>query len=196
MTLPEIEKLILWALTTLGSAFLGSYLGAYLKKKGENLATHEDIDKLVEQVSAVTTTTKMIEAKISDDVWRRQKHWELKRDVLFELMRKLRATNDALLHLRTVFAKALQNQAPQNQAEASRKWLAAIGEFEEATLLLDAVCGRELSATCNDLTHHFLQLSKEITQFDQEKFDESQSKIFRLTWEVKNAIRKEFDLPA
>jgi hypothetical protein len=28
--------------------WLGSFLGAYLKKKGENLATHEDIDKLRE----------------------------------------------------------------------------------------------------------------------------------------------------
>ena len=36
------------------SSGAGAYLGSYLKKKGENLATHEDIDKLVDQVSAVT----------------------------------------------------------------------------------------------------------------------------------------------
>jgi hypothetical protein len=44
---------------------LGAYLGAYLKKKGENLATHEDIDKLVSQVSAVTAASKQIEARIT-----------------------------------------------------------------------------------------------------------------------------------
>jgi len=55
------------AVTTLISAGIGAYLGAYLKKKGENLATHEDIGKLLDQVRAVTTITKEIEAKISDE---------------------------------------------------------------------------------------------------------------------------------
>ena len=48
MTLSEL-------VTTLVAAGLGAYLGSYLKKKGENLATHEDLDKLTAQVSAVTT---------------------------------------------------------------------------------------------------------------------------------------------
>jgi hypothetical protein len=62
----------LFVTTVLGS-WLGAYLGSYLKKKGENLATHEDIDKLVDQVSAVTTTTKQIEAQISNAMWRRER---------------------------------------------------------------------------------------------------------------------------
>jgi hypothetical protein len=40
-------------------------ISSYLKKKGENLATHEDVDKLVKQVSAVTAATKQIEANIT-----------------------------------------------------------------------------------------------------------------------------------
>lgn len=44
---------------------LGAYFGSYLKKKGENLATHEDIDMLVRQVSAVTAASKQIEARIT-----------------------------------------------------------------------------------------------------------------------------------
>jgi hypothetical protein len=47
-------------------AGVGAYFGGYLKKKGVNLATHEDIDKVLDQVRAVTTTTKEIEAKISN----------------------------------------------------------------------------------------------------------------------------------
>jgi hypothetical protein len=53
------------AVVTFLSGGTGAYLGSYLKKKGENLATHEDINKLVDQVSAVTTATKQIETKIS-----------------------------------------------------------------------------------------------------------------------------------
>ena len=52
---------------TLISAFVGSWLAGYLRKKGENLATHEDINKLVESVSAVTKVMKEIESKISGD---------------------------------------------------------------------------------------------------------------------------------
>jgi hypothetical protein len=87
-----------WAFTlvTFASAGAGAYLGGYLKKKGENLATHEDVDKLKEQVRVVTTTTKEIEAKISNEVWDRQKRWELKRDVLFEGTKRLSEVDEAL----------------------------------------------------------------------------------------------------
>ncbi len=45
------------------SAGAGAFIGSYLMKKGENLATHEDINKLVDQVKSVTQATKEIEAK-------------------------------------------------------------------------------------------------------------------------------------
>ncbi len=53
-----METLIAWGLTTLVALFIGSYLASYLKKKGKNLATHEHLEMLVEQVRAVTTATK------------------------------------------------------------------------------------------------------------------------------------------
>lgn len=68
---------------------MGAYLGSYLKKKGENLARREDIEGLVEQVSAVTKATKEIEAKISSNVWDRQKQWELKRDLLLDAVKRM-----------------------------------------------------------------------------------------------------------
>jgi uncharacterized secreted protein with C-terminal beta-propeller domain len=54
-----------------------NYFSKYLAKKAENLATHEDIEKLLEQVSAVTTATKHIEAKISNEMWRRERKYDL-----------------------------------------------------------------------------------------------------------------------
>lgn len=70
-------ELVAWGLTTLVTAFVGSFLAGYLKRKGENLATHEDIDKLVDQVAAVTTTAKEIEARISNEAWRRERRSDL-----------------------------------------------------------------------------------------------------------------------
>jgi hypothetical protein len=75
--------------TTFVAGGAGAYLGSYLKKKGENLATHEDLEKLVTQMTAVTTATKNIEARISDEVWQKQKRWEAKREAIFEVMRRL-----------------------------------------------------------------------------------------------------------
>jgi hypothetical protein len=77
----------------------GAYFGAYLKRKGENLATHEDLDKLVAQVAAVTETTENIKAAISDDMWDRQKQWEMRRDIVFEVIRALGQLDNALPEL-------------------------------------------------------------------------------------------------
>src|SRR5258708_33115157 len=92
---------VMLGLAVAASGFLG-FLAGYMKKKGENLATHEDIAKLVEQMSAVTKATKDIEARISSDLWDRQKRWEPKREVLFEATRRLADVEDGLLSIDSV----------------------------------------------------------------------------------------------
>jgi hypothetical protein len=54
--------------------FLKSYLGSYLTAKGKNLATFEDIQKLVAQVQA----TEEAKAGISAKMWDRQARWTAK----------------------------------------------------------------------------------------------------------------------
>ena|SRR5438309_11791011 len=191
-----METLILWCLGTLGSAFLGSYLAAYLKKKGENLATHEDIAKLVEQVRAVTTTTKEIEAKISNDVWRRQKHWELKRDALFDAAKQVRAIEDALFDLASSFylIKATNQVAQAKEAsEASKKWSEVAGQFEDAWLLVSLVCGKELSsayAQFRGLMHELAEkVATDLQAYDSSRIQRGQSSI-----EIMKAIRNELSL--
>lgn len=61
---------VLLAVILIGFAFLiglfASSLRSYASKKGENLATKEDVAEL-------TTIVREIEAKVSDDVWSRQR---------------------------------------------------------------------------------------------------------------------------
>ena len=47
-----MAELLVVFLATMLSSGVGAYVGAYLKRKGENPATHEDIDKLLDQVAA------------------------------------------------------------------------------------------------------------------------------------------------
>jgi hypothetical protein len=151
-----VEKLIALALTTLVGAFIGSYLASYLKKKGENLATHEDLNKLVEQVRAVTTTTKEIEAKISTDVWDRQKRWEMKREVLFVATKRLGAVKFSLRNYEValkVKEKRRQDGIPemaQLMIDAGKQWFDAIEEFRETGLLVETVCGPEIKNACGN----------------------------------------------
>jgi hypothetical protein len=96
---------------------IGTFLVSYLKKKGENLATHEDIKMLVDQMAAVTQATKQIEASIADDLWGKQKRWELQRDVLLaalDQIAKLQGETNKLTAMASVGRKL---QDPQKRAE-------------------------------------------------------------------------------
>lgn len=97
-----IINVVFLVLTTL-VAGAAAYLGAYWREKGKNLATHQDIDKLVDQVAAVTQATKEIEAKISSEMWDRQKRWELKTQAVFEAMKRVMALKDAVAKMQGVY---------------------------------------------------------------------------------------------
>jgi hypothetical protein len=83
------------SLVSLLSAGIGAYFGAYLKKKGENLATHEDFNDLKKQTGELTQATKEIEAKISDELWAGQRQWEMKRDAAVGTLESYQRFRDA-----------------------------------------------------------------------------------------------------
>ena len=88
-----------WGLTSIGGAFVGSYLGAYMKKKGEDLAMKEGFNEVLRRTEETTSATKSIEAKISDEVWNRQKRWETKREVLFTATARHAELEDSVMDL-------------------------------------------------------------------------------------------------
>jgi hypothetical protein len=62
--------------------FLKSYLESYLGEKGKNLATKEDIDRIVR-------TTEEIKAEIGSTAWLKQKRWDRKWDCYVEVVKNL-----------------------------------------------------------------------------------------------------------
>lgn len=77
-------------------AAAGAYFGSYLRKKGENLATREDIDKMVDQVERTTKASEEVKAAISNDLWLKQKRWDLRRDVYAQLLEAFEALSQSL----------------------------------------------------------------------------------------------------
>jgi hypothetical protein len=193
-----METIILTALATLVSAFVGSYLAGYLKQKGQNLATHEDIDKLVDQVTAVTTTTKRIEAEISSDVWDRQKQWELKRDTLLQAARRMADTEKAILRLEGVLKVETENakngtssDLSQQQNDAIADWRSAMFAADETALLVNLVCGRDAGQLFTNLNSISGETVKRILLKDTSAYVKACREIEMRAGLIREFIRRE-----
>jgi hypothetical protein len=178
-----MEKLITLALTTLVSAFVGSYLAGYLKKKGENLATKEDIQDLAAQTALLTQTAKEIEAKITDKVWDRQKRWELKRDQILQAVKGVSAVKNALIGFQ--FGRATATIVTM------ATWDLASDELERTIGTLGLVCGTEL---CNALENFLMfnrKTSIQILEGDTEAFSKNSNELAIQLNAITKAMRKE-----
>lgn len=196
----DAGKLAAWVLATAGASFAGSYFGAYFKKKGENLATHEDIDKVVDQVKAVTQTTKEIEAKISSDLWDRQKRWELKREVTFGAAKAAGAAKDTLAKMHGIYMTDKQNAAqgkptrPNKQSEAYAAFNKAADELDQAFMLVATVCGDELRNEVGGFAEFARNTAIEVAGGKPEKFLERTAECVGRYTNIAKAIRGELGL--
>lgn len=190
--------LVAGAFIVLASGF-GGFIGAYLKRKGENLASKEDIGDLVKQVSAVTEATKKIEAEISGELWNRQKRWELKREVLFEATKKLADVEDGLLSLDSVLQ--VEVKEPHKEDEVGwvetkhgriTKWRNVSAEFDEARLLVLMACDKETIRTFEDFGAFVNTVAAEISpKKDAQIYRNSQAELFKKRMAIRAAVRKE-----
>jgi hypothetical protein len=105
--------------TALGSG-AGAFLGSYLRKKGENLATHEDIDKLIDQVAAVTDATETIKAQIGSDLWTRQSVWQQKRDAYAKILNVSHSLRESLIDLTQAY-RASERSGTEEQRKLTDK---------------------------------------------------------------------------
>jgi adenosyl cobinamide kinase/adenosyl cobinamide phosphate guanylyltransferase len=130
--------------------WLGAFVGSYMKRKGENLATHEDLDKLVKQMEATTNATKAIEARISNEVWDRQKHWELKRDALVAALQGLERSDVALMEMTIAFKNAVETGEHSESTQRFKRekvaaWNDAINGYDDRLVVANLVCSRVMT---------------------------------------------------
>lgn len=172
---------ILFFLSTTVSAGAAAYFGAYLKKKAENLATHEDIQQLVAQVKATTEATKAIEGRISDEFWNKQRVWEMKRDLVIALLRNSVRMQEAVVELgaserllrKHELSSVQQEAAQRNSDEAREKFSTAWYTFEGAQIEAGILCSPEVEATATNF-------SKIIFEYFQTARDGSELNLLRM----------------
>ena len=166
--------LIRWGLTILFGAFAGSFLGAYMKKKGENLATHEDIGKLVAQMEAVTKATKEIEANILNKSWNRQRHWEMRRDAIFNVMQALGKADESLHSFSNVID--LQNKLGDSHAlqftheRAASRLIEDIDDFDKKRALSLIVCDTPMNDSLMALKKDMRDLASKLMEGESVRY--------------------------
>ena len=115
---------VLVGLITLG----GAYLGAYLRRRGENFATKQDLHD-------ITAIVEEIRARVSDESWQNQKFWEEKKTIYVELIKGLNKISDALWeHLLNGFDQQtfMGNNNPARQ-ESAQLILNSLSRYLEYT---------------------------------------------------------------
>ena len=75
---------------------LKPFLTTYAEEKGRRLATHEDVEKVLQEVRMVTKETETLKAQISGELWERQNRWNAKRDIYIRLLENLELLKTAL----------------------------------------------------------------------------------------------------
>jgi hypothetical protein len=195
--MPTVLNADVWLLSVICALFIGGFLKSYMSKKGENLATHEDIEKLVDQVRAVTTATKEIEAKISGEVWDRQKRWELRRDLLLDAVNKTGELDDAITNFHAVCMteKMMQSlgKAPnnENKVESGARFGKAANNFDRAVSLVRVICGDETIKGFHAFGLMSRLLYQEMSGGNPEAFVQKTKEYVEKQKEVTAAIRKE-----
>jgi hypothetical protein len=130
--------LLLWLM-------LKDYVKRYAGKKAEILATHEDTQKIVAQVQAVTQATKEIEAKISDQSWSHQRLISLKTEKAFEMMNNFGSMDQLLSDMLGCAVErrspgGIGNERPWTEGEKTR-FMDRQRLIAERQWQLDAVMG-------------------------------------------------------
>jgi hypothetical protein len=203
-----IQAYIAGALTILLGMFVGYFFKGYLTKKGENLATHEDISKLIDQVKAVTEATKKIETEMSIGVWDKQKRWDMKREVLFEAARRLSMVEEAWLSYSSTMIIDLANQSAwataeptpmdklswkQTVAEELTRWSKTSAEFDETRMFVGIVCGQDAKDAFDDLGKFINVLVVQIRKAPDTYASLELDRIRKILL-ARNAVRKELEV--
>jgi hypothetical protein len=136
------------------------FLRSYSGEKGKNLATKEDIREL-------TRAAEEIKAKISDDVWDRQKQWELRRDAVLGAVRAFAGLESELVSLNSALSVSEKGRTDEADAElkaAFQRFRDSRTSFLHAFRIADLAVGGQLPNTMYAYFHLTGAVSTDMTR--------------------------------
>jgi hypothetical protein len=179
------------------AAGLGAYLGAYLKKSGENRAIHEDFKQLLAEQKATTEATKAIEARISIAMWSKQQRWDVQKTALMESLKELASAETFLLALVRTFVDSKEH--PQGweaqRREANIKYADALNSFKRTQLATEIMCGRAIGNGFQRIGNIFILVLNRAKQGDFLDIWETQlQELEKAKRELGDTIRRRLEL--
>jgi hypothetical protein len=104
MTLTFTDYVATLTLSAVGAA-IGVYLVAYVKQKGENPATKEDLQLVVDQVKATTLLAEGMKTEVSGKRWISQERWKVRMELYVTLLSTLQTVvmnlNSVVMEIKT-----------------------------------------------------------------------------------------------
>jgi hypothetical protein len=158
------------------ASLIGALLGSFFKRLGEDFAAQQSIQKL-------TATVENIKAAISDDVWDRQKQWELRRDAVLDAIRARADLEAALVNLNSWLSASEKTPTDKADAElsaASQGFRSSRTSFRRAHLIADLAVGGQFS---NAMSAYFLLTGAVVRDMTRQRafLDSAKSKELALS---------------
>jgi tetratricopeptide (TPR) repeat protein len=148
-----------WKLAVAVLARFTNVFDAYVGERAKLLAQFHNLDNLVQQTAKLTETTKVIESRVSYDLWDRQMRLTYLRDTYTKLMEALARMGTIQYHLREHQA-AYRRSAPldplaDERLKAAQELGTALADFvrirDTAFLVLPEDAHEMLQAAISDL---------------------------------------------
>jgi hypothetical protein len=182
--------------TILGSG-LAAYFGAFIKTKAANDANNQNFEKVLEQMKTQTAEIENIKAAISDDVWDRQKQWEIKRDAVFEALDALNEVQTSVGWLDACYSvcsgavdPAVAEEILKRQIKAGEMVRASLIKFSRAGLRVDLMIGGGLSKELKDYLNLVVPMVEKIVTSKVPQLHKKNETINAIATQVLGAARE------
>lgn len=119
-------------------------IDTFLAKKGENLATHQDIQMLVDQVRE----TERVKTEIADRMWDRQARWQFKKDTYVALVTSIAG----LLAIENRFSVASEMKNNSELERAYKDFMTEWSAHQQLAAVAPLVVSNSAQATLRKLS--------------------------------------------
>jgi hypothetical protein len=181
-------------------AALAAYFGAYFKRRGEDKAMNDGFKEVLRQARETTDATKRIEARITDEMWDRQKRWEMKRDFIFGAANSVGKMHGQIVELDSAYKTERRMNATDREqsdltARVGKQWTDAMIELGNVMTLSSVVCGDEMAIQFKDFTTAIINHGEAIMSKGEDFVPQRASDYGKQVNTVYQAMKKELAKP-